>query len=431
MPGSAGPPIIGHTAQLLTNPPRFYMDRYRRYGPVSRFTLVGHPSALAVGGDAAKAVLGGRDRFFASGRAWSLWGGPFFARGLLMLDFEEHLAHRALMEQAFTRDRIGGYLDQLYTVLAEDLADWKPSPWFRAQSAVRATMLRASVRVFMGGGLGAEAAEIERAFLRCVAAAGATLRFEYPGGTWSRGMAGRRRLEELFADRTPVVRARGGSDLFAVLSRATGRDGQGFSDEDVVNHMVFLMFAAFDPVSINLVTMIRYLAEHPAWQERCREESFTLRTDRPGAAELGRLAALELVMKESLRLLPPVYALPNTAVEDADVLGYEIPAGTVTVVSPFVNHRLPEYWSDPDAFDPERFAPHRREDQSHEYAWIPFGGGVHKCIGLHYGTLQMKAVMHQVLRRYRWRLAEGHAPEVLWRGFARMRDGLPIELARV
>lgn len=431
LPGSAGPPVIGHTAQVLRDPLRFCLDRYRKYGPVSRFNLVGHPSALAVGGDAAKAVLNGRDRFFASGAGWGLWAGPFFGRSLLMLDFEEHLAHRALMEQVLSRDRIDGYLEQLHAVLAEDLATWQPSSNFRAQDAVRATVLRASVRVFMGGGLGAEAAEVERAFLDCAAAAGATLRFEYPGSTWSRGLAARRRLEELFVDRTPAVRARGGSDLFAVLSRATGPDGQGFSDEDVVNHMIFLLYASFDPVSIPLVTMIRYLAEYPEWQTQCRHESYALGSGRPGMAELDRLGSLDLVMRESLRLMPPVYALPNLAVQDTDVLGFEIPAGTVTVVAPLVNHRLPEYWPNPEVFDPERFAPHRREDRAHEYAWIPFGGGVHRCLGLHYGAVQMKAVMHQLLLRYRWRLARGHVPEVIWRGFARMRDGLPIELTRL
>src|SRR5262249_53212225 len=153
-----------------------------------------------------------------------------------------------------------------------DLPRWAPGAHLKAQDVVRATMLRAGVRSFMGGGLGDEATEIERAFLACTEATGAILRFPVPGGRWSRGLAGRRRLEELFENRIPIMRTRGGDDLFAVLCRARTEDGVAFSDADIVNHMVFLLLAAHDPVAINLVTMIRYLAEHQGWQARCRQE---------------------------------------------------------------------------------------------------------------------------------------------------------------
>ncbi|GAA5161272.1 cytochrome P450 [Pseudonocardia eucalypti] len=428
VPGTAGPPIVGHTARLLVDPPEFYTRRYQKYGPVSRFTLIGKYSVLAVGPKEAEAVLGRNHRDFANGPAWTTWIGPFFDRGLMLLDFDEHAQHRQLLAQAFTRDRVDGYLEQMYAVLEQDLPAWAPGTTPRAQEFVRATTLRAGVRVFMGGGLGAEATAIERAFLACTGATGAILRFPVPGGRWARGLAGRRRLEELFRERIPVVRARGGSDLFAVLCRARTEDGAMFSDEDIVNHMIFLLMASYDPVAMNLLTMIRHLAENPDWQERCRRESLALGVDEPGQDELARLTSLDLVARESLRLVPPVYALPHTAVDDVDLLGFHIPRGSVVVVSPYLNHRLPEYWAEPERFDPDRFAPHRMEHTAHEYLWIPFGGGVHACIGTHFAFTQMKAVMHRLLRRSTWRLAPGHAPGITWRGLPRMRQGLPVRL---
>jgi cytochrome P450 len=89
-------------------------------------------------------------------------------------------------------------------------------------------------------------------------------------------------------------------------------------------------------------------------------------------------------------------------VKDTAVAGHHVPAATRVVVAQAVNHYDRSCWTDPERFDPERFGPDRREDRSDRDAWIPFGGGVHKCIGLHFGTLEVTAILHEMLRRYRW-----------------------------
>jgi cytochrome P450 len=91
------------------------------------------------------------------------------------------------------------------------------------------------------------------------------------------------------------------------------------------------------------------------------------------------------------------------------VLGHYLPAGALVGVSPTTNHLTPECWTDPMKFDPERFNDKRREDKSHRYAWMPFGGGAHKCIGLHFGTLEVTALLHEMLRAHRWSVLAGYA----------------------
>ncbi|GAA5174697.1 cytochrome P450 [Pseudonocardia eucalypti] len=430
-PGDGGPPVIGHSWQVVADPPGFCTRRYERYGPISRFTAVGREAVLVVGAEGTEAVLGGRDRAFANGPAWSSFISPFFRRGLMLLDFEEHLRHRGLMQQAFTRDRVEGYLRQLLPILTRDLAEWPVGMSFRVQDAFRELMLRTGVRVFMGGGLGGETDAAVKAFLDCVAATGSSLRFAVPGGRWARGLAGRRLLEELFMERIPVVRTRGGSDLFAVLCRSVTSDGDRFTDEDIVNHMIFLMMAAHDPMTVTLTSMMRFLAERQDWQRQCRAESFARNTAAPTFEDLQRLGSLDLVMRETLRLVPPVPTLFSEAVEDVKVLGFEISQGTMVMMSSYVNHHMPEYWPDPEVFDPLRFAPERREDAAHPYAWLPFGGGVHQCIGMQFAAMQVIAVLDQVLRRYRWKLATGPTPSLNWRGLPIWRDGMPIHLERI
>jgi cytochrome P450 len=89
------------------------------------------------------------------------------------------------------------------------------------------------------------------------------------------------------------------------------------------------------------------------------------------------------------------------------------------------------WWSNPDVFDPERFADHRREDHSHKYAWTPFGGNVHKCIGLHFGGMEVKAILHQMLLRYRWHVPAGYEPPIAFGTGPMPADGLPICLERL
>jgi cytochrome P450 len=288
-----------------------------------------------------------------------------------------------------------------------------------------------ATRVFMGmRSESASAARINRAFIDSVRAATALVRFSVPGGRWAAGLAGRRTLEQYFAENLPAKRRTDSDDLFSALCHATGEDGEQFSDEDVINHMIFLMMAAHDTTTITSTAAAYHLAKHPQWQERAREESLALGDELPDLAALDRLTTLDLVIKESLRLTAPVPSLARKTVKDADVLGHYVPAGTFVSVSPNTNHFSREHWTNPHAFDPERFAGGRREDKSHRYAWMPFGGGAHKCIGLHFGTFEVKAVLHEMLRAYRWSVPDRYRMRWDYVSLPVPVDGLPVRLTR-
>ena len=107
------------------------------------------------------------------------------------------------------------------------------------------------------------------------------------------------------------------------------------------------------------------------------------------------------MINESLRLVTPLPFNVRQAVRDTELLGYFIPAGTNINLWPGLNHRLPELWTDPEKFDPDRFAKPRTEHKRHRYAFAPFGGGAHKCIGMVFGQLEVKTVIHRLLRQYR------------------------------
>ncbi|MCW2888293.1 MAG: cytochrome [Streptosporangiaceae bacterium] len=431
IPGDPGLPFLGQTLAMLRDPIGSAHRRQERYGLVSWGKILGRRMVAVLGPDAAEAVLVNRDKAFANGPAWSFFIGPFFYRGIMLLDFEEHLHHRRIMQQAFSRDRLRGYQRAMGPGIESGLDAWRPGP-FKVLPHMKQLTLDLAVDVFMGVELDRAAADrINRAFVDAVRAGLAIVRFPVPGLRWSNGLKARKVLEEFFYRHLPAKRAEGGEDLFAALCQAETDDGHRFSDEDIVNHMIFVLMAAHDTSTITMATMAYYLAKNPEWQERVRAESLALGKEALDYEDLDTLVSMDLVMKESLRLVAPVPGLPRHTVKDTSILGFHVPAGTTVTLSPNVNHHLPEYWPDPDRFDPERFAEHRREDKVHQYAWEPFGGGVHKCIGLHFAGMQIKSVMHQLVRRYRWSVPADYEWPLDMSTLPVPKDGLPVTLEKI
>ncbi|WFB10937.1 cytochrome P450 [Streptomyces sp. LX-29] len=426
--GTAGLPVIGTSLTLVRDPLPWWLQQYTRYGPVTWTRAFGTRLVMLTGPDALAEVLTNPHKAYASGEGWEYFIGPFFHRGLMLLDFAEHLDHRRVMQGAFTRDQLAGYLTALNAGITQGLAGWRPGPDFRVLPAMKQLTLDLATEVFLGLRLGAEADRVSRAFIDTVRAGPAVIRFPLPLSRWSAGLRGRRTLEDFFARKLPEKRAGTGEDLFSVLCRLRTDDGLRFTDDDVINHMVFLLMAAHDTVKITLTAMLYYLARHPEWQDRAREESRAVGTPVLGYADLDRLVAVDLVMKEALRLHTPVPVLMRRAVRDTELLGHHVAAGTRLVLGLHATHRLSEYWPDPERFDPGRFAEDRREDKVHPLAWAPFGGGVHKCIGQRFAGLQIKAVLHQLLLRHRWSVPPGYTMPVDMSTLPIPRDGLPVRL---
>ena len=428
--GDPGPALIGHTLRYLRDPEGWAAGRNARYGPVSWARAFGVRIVGTLTPDAAAPLLVNRDKAFSQA-GWEHFIGPFFHRGLMLLDFGEHRHHRRVMQQAFTQERLRAFITNLGEAIDVAIDRWEPSDRFLVYPALKQLTLDLATVVFMGGRLGQQADRINQAFIATVRAGTAFVRQPVPGTRWWRGLRGRRRLESFFARQLPAKHAGDGRDLFSALCQAQTENGDRFSDDDIVNHMIFLMMAAHDTVTITMSTICYYLAKHPDWQERLRDESRALGKPVLELDDLKRLPSLDLVIKEALRLVAPVPALPRKAVADTELLGYFIPAGTMVNIMPYFTHHLEQLWPQARRFDPERFAADRREDRVHPYAWMPFGAGAHKCIGMHFGDMEIKAMLHQLLLRYRWRVDPGYEMPLDLTALPIPADRLPVALQRI
>lgn len=414
---------------MRRDPFTFADEKLTQYGNVMGLNALGVRMVTAAGPDAANEILMNKQKAFANAPAWSYFIGPFFNRGVMLLDFEEHRHHRHILQAAFTPKVLKGYMDEMQPMIAERMKDF-PTGDVRMFTELKQLTLDVALEVFLGLELPkAEADRINKAFIDTVRAGVAFVRKPVPGGRWWKGLCGRKVLEEFFYQHIPAKRAEQTPDLFSVLCHAESEEGHTFTDEDVVNHMIFVLMAAHDTSTITMTQMAYHLAKHPEWQQRAREQAFefdeTLTYD-----DLGKLDVIDAVMRESLRLCPPVPAQPRMAIKDTEVQGFFIPKDTMVVVPQMSNHRDAAIYSHPDMFDPERFSPERAEDKAHRMAWMPFGGGVHKCIGLYFGQMEIKTIMHHLLRGYEWSVPDGYEMPMDYSSLPVPKDKLPVQIRR-
>ncbi len=431
IPGERGWPVVGNTLKLLADPPAYGNRMVAKYGTIYRQTSFGGPNIALFGADANELVLFDRDKVFSSEQGWGPMLNQLFPRGLMLMDFDQHRVHRRTLSVAFKPEPMRLYAEALNAGIAAGIARWsgKSFPFY---PAVKALTLELAATAFLGIPFGPEAARINKAFIDMVQATIAVVRVPLPGTAMGRGVAARKYLVEYFGREVPMRRAGTGDDMFSQICRATDEEGTQLSVEAIVDHMNFLMMAAHDTITSSATAMAMLLARNPEWQGRLRDEMDGLGIN--GAdlpyERLGELVLTEYAFKESLRLMPPVPSLPRRAIKPFEFRGKHFPAGTHVGISPMFVHKMAEHWPEPHRFDPMRFTPEAARDR-HKYAWVPFGGGAHMCLGLHFAYMQIKLIMWHIIRAHRIDIAAGAGDA--WQAWPipKPRDGLPVTLTRL
>jgi cytochrome P450 len=433
IPGDEGWPILGQTLPLLADPKGFVERRAQRYGLVYRGRAFGQSNVSLLGPEANELVLLDQQKIFSSGLGWDVILGRLFPRGLMLLDFDEHRLHRRALSVAFKSGPMQSYLAELNAGIARGIAQWPRGREVKFYPLIKQLTLDLAATSFLGGGLGAELETIKQAFIAMLAASVAVIRAPLPGTPMRRGMQGRAELVDYFNRQIPLRRERGGEDLFSHLCRATWDDGTLLSNADIVNHMIFLMLAAHDTLTSSFTSLVYRLAANPDWQDKVRAE---VRDLGPAAGEplpferLEDLPLAEMAFKEAMRMAPPVPSMPRRAIRDFEFGGYRIPAGTGININPLFTHFMPKIWPEPDCYDPRRFELEASRGR-HKFAYVPFGGGAHMCLGLNFAYMQAKCFSWHFLGNVRVGIAPDYRPEWRMWPIPLPRDGLSVTLGSV
>ncbi len=433
IPGEYGIPVIGKTKGIITDPYGLFKEYYEKYGPVSRISLTLSKGVLALGPEITKEILLDKQQNFSTHMGYKFALGELFAGGLLMRDFSEHKFHRRIMQTAFKNDALRGYIDTMNGVLQDQATQWQTDREFLMYPVLKNMTLTIAARVFIGSDMGDQTNQIINAFVKMLDSVTSIVRLDLPGTLYHRGMKARRFLTKYFINLTAQKRQQQGTDMMSYLCRERDENDAYFSDETIAEHLIFLMLAAHDTTTSALINSLYLLAAYPHWQTKLREELNTLDSHYLSYDQLDTLPLLENVFKETTRLFPPAINFMRRTVRECELGGYTIPANTVVTVSPAFTQRMEEYWADPLAFDPERFAPPREEHKQHPFAWFPFGGGAHKCIGLHFANMLYKCILFNILRQYKLSLPAGYTEptdnsNMSWVPLPKPKDDLPLIL---
>lgn len=419
---------LRHTRRFLRDTLGLMQEKHQRFGRVwVNHNLMG-PGVQLIGPEANEMVLMNRDKVFSSEQGWNPVLDMLFPRGLMLMDFEEHRTHRKALQVAFKPAPMQNYLTLLQEGIRRRIAAWPER--LDLYPAMKQLTLDLAASSFLGIPWGPEADRINIAFVDMVQASVTPIRRPLPFTQMRRGVRGREYMMRFFGAEIPKRRGSDADDIFTQVVNARHEDGQPLSDQDVIDHMNFLMMAAHDTLTSSLSSTVYYLGTHPEWQRKVREESDALRADFGRDipyTRLGDFELAEMAFKEAMRLRPPVPFIPRRALADFTYGNYRIPAGTHISINPMLVHRSAEIWERPDAYDPSRFT-REAEKARHKHAYVPFGGGAHMCLGLHFAYMQAKTFLFELTGARTIAYPQGYEPEWQMVPMPKPRDNLPTRL---
>lgn len=431
LPGKRGLPFFGDFFPFISNATKYYQTSQEKYGDVFKTHTLFGASVVLCGPAANKFLLVEGGKFTSNREAWEQVLSGLFPNGLMLMDGERHRYHRNIMQEAFKKDPMQGYLDIMPEIIAAGLAELKDKKKVLFFPFFKNLTLKLAARVFFGLELSEDLKNINQAITDIVNAS-ISIPIDLPFTKYRKGLQGRAFLVQYFHSILPERRSNPGKDLFSRLCQAQSEEGNQFSDQEIIDHLIFVLMAAHDTTAITLTFMSYFLAKHPEWQDRVREEAQA--TDLWGDLVVRDLRQLEqtgFVMKETLRIHPPLIMITRKLEKDMEVNGFHIPKNTFVNTVFQVTHHDKRTWTNPNEFDPNRFNSERKEHLKCPFAYAPFGAGKHHCIGFSFAEMQIKLVMTELLKHYRISVPEGYECAVRDVPLKQPKDNLPIYLEKI
>ena len=410
IPGSMNRVIGGFLLARMLHGGLDYLLEYRaKMGDIYRGSSAGNPIAVLWDADEIQRILKNDDRAWSTAVAWiaGAFDGLDPRRGnpgmLLTLDFDEHRAARKLVQPAFTLTAIESYLRTAERMFGEAIDRWVARGQVGFKKESRTLLASVAGEIFTGIRDPQELAVVDNALADFWGILVVLSRNPLLSPTFRRARRGLETLIETFSKLVPERRKRGGDDLFSRMCAV--EDREGLDDDAIVRVFITVMFGAFDTTSAGMTSMAYFLAKHPEWQERLREEAQAAPAGALDAASMRAMKQHEWVWKETLRMIPIVTYLARSPLREVEVLGHRLAPGTQVIMMTGGGGRHPKWWTNPETLDPVRFSPERAEDKKHGGIFNPFGAGAHACVGMQLANMEMKQFWHRMLRTCRFRLA--------------------------
>ncbi|MGB3683626.1 MAG: cytochrome P450 [Rubrobacteraceae bacterium] len=414
-PGPKGRPLVGNLLDYSRDPLEFLTRCAREYGGVVRLNFPGPPAYLLSNPEHIEQVLVGNNRNFIKDRV-TRGELSILGDGLLTSDGDFWRRQRRLAQPAFHRERIENYAGTMVAYTERMLEGWRDGE----QKDIHRDMMRLTLEIvaktLVDTDIAGEAEDVGDALGAVMAhfsdqGSGVFLRMlpdSVPTPSNLRYRRAQRRLEEFIYGIIDERRRSGRDtgDLLSMLLHARDEDGGRMSDEQLRDEVMTVIMAGHETTAIALSWTWRLLALHPEVEKKLHSELDERLGDAPTVDDLPHLPYSSAVLKESLRLYPPAWAIGREAVEDCEIGGYHVPAKTQLFISQYVVHHDPRFFDNPDVFDPNRWTD-GLEKRLPKYAYFPFGGGPRLCIGQSFARMEAALLLATIARKFRVRLSAG------------------------
>jgi len=430
IPGDYGIPYFGCSLSLIFRFYEFTKGNYEKYGEVSRMKLLHQRGIMLQGAENCRETLIDKNRNFSTEAGYASTLRHFFEGGILLRDFEDHRIQRRILQTAFKIPAMKGYIEQMNPIIEKDINSFGTVNNFSIGPHIKQTLLDIACKSFIGVENATDGKKFNQAFLDISGGLIALLKKEVPFTKFYYAQRGRRRLHDYIMKLIPKRRVGNDTDILSYMCRERMEDGSYFADEDIISHLGLLLYAGHDSTTSVLNHIVMYTAMNPIWQDKLREEAISLGKNNLEWKDLDKLELMSRVIHEVLRLHPPAPMLARRTLRDCEIGGYFIPARTMVYLPLVYNQRDPRYWTNPEEFDPDRFSQARQEQNNVPASYSPFGGGAHKCIGLHFSHMLIKTFMFKFLMTYKYQTPPNFKPRLLWLPLPKPAK-LPLSLERI
>ncbi|ATB27516.1 cytochrome P450 [Melittangium boletus] len=441
-PKANGVPLLGVLPYLASQPLAYLHQARERHGDLF-YAKVG-PMQLLVANHPrhAEHVLSRRNTVYAKGGPlWEVLR-PYLGNGLLMSEGDYWLRQRRLMQPLFTQQRLVALSDLMLEAIDAGLEHWREPAEralpFDVDRAFSKLTMMISARVIFGRGMSAQEAQVLGSHVTHVidSMVGNMLTKSIP--SWV-PLPGRRRYQQALKDVDEgllrLIQRSGASDetadndgLLASFIRArTSQVAEPLTAKELRDETMTLFLGGHQTTAYALTWSIYFLTLYPQVEQRMRAEVEALGGRRPTFSDLAALPYMRMVIQESMRARPPVWWIPRKALEDDEIDGHHIPAGTVVAPIMFTIHHHPEIWESPMEFDPERFTPERSANR-HRFAWVPFGSGPRKCIGEHFSMMESQLALARIVQKFRFKGVPGRQVTPTLLTTLGTKDGVFVQL---
>ncbi len=443
IPLTKGIPLVGSLPQIIKNPFGFLMQARDTYGDIynlnlgiSKMLILNNPRQLQ------HIMVDNVQNYRKGGGMWDAVR-AMLGNGLVVSEGSFWMRQRRMMQPQFHRQRLAALTELMVSAIDEALTTWEKSAngsEFNVAPAFNELTMKVITRTLFGTGLDQD--EMNRVSKALDYSVNYILKAIVLNSLPSWMPApGRKEFEKSIAQIDETVyriiadsRKSSGAEnhlMAMLLDMVDDETGEGMTDQQLRDEVTTLFLAGYETTSIALTWSFDFLAHNPEMMEKLRTEVDTVvGSDRlPTFADLPKMPYSRKVLQETLRIRPSAWQLPRTAIEDDEIDGHHIPAGTNLIGLIYMCHYHPDEWDNPEVFDPERFQSEKSEKR-HKFAYMPFGAGQRKCIGMDFALMEGQLALAMVAQRYALTKTTEQLAEPQLSTTLRPKDGVVVKLEK-